>query len=200
MRMSSRRTTLAVALTVAALALTGCSTGSSSDADRASASPTPSVSQPPSTPLQEHTLTDDVDGTKVTALAIVDDFPAPAGTTDGLRPMLVQVRLDAGDEYGGSVFPYRVSVTTRAVNLDYVTLGLGTPEELKAPMAAAGYSLLQATPAGETATGWIGAWVRTDETEFDLVYDRPEGKVIGGSKSGEVVPPSRDIVPLIPQD
>lgn len=200
MRMSSRRSTLAAALTVAALALTGCSTGSSSDADRSSASPTSSVSQPPSTPVQEDTLTDEVDGTTATALAIVTDFPAPEGTSDGLRPILVQVRVEAGDEYSGSVYAHRISITRRAVDLDYVTLGLGTPEELKAPMAEAGYSLLQATPAGETATGWIGAWVRAEETEFDLVYDRPEGKVIGGSKSGEVVPPSRDIIPLIPKD
>ncbi|WP_285037518.1 MULTISPECIES: hypothetical protein [unclassified Plantibacter] len=201
MHISSRRTTLAAALAVTALALGGCSAGAPSAEDRpVSASATPSVSQPPSTPLQERTLTDEVDGTTVTALAIVDDFPVPEGTSSGLRPLLVQVRLEAGDEYGGSVFPYRVSVTTRAVNLDAVTLGLGTPEELKKPMSTAGYTQLQATPAGETATGWIGAWVRTDETEFDLVYDRREGKVIGGSKSGEVVPPSRDIIPLIPKD
>lgn len=200
MRMRSRRSTLAAALTVAALALTGCSTGSSSDADSSSASPTPSVSQPPSTPVDEQTLTDDVDGTTVTALAIVTDFPAPAGSTAGIRPILVQVRVDAGDTYGGSVFPSRVSITPRAVNLDYMTLGLGNPDELTAPMSAAGYPPLQATPAGDSSTGWIGAWMNDDATEFDLVYDRPEGKVIGGSKNGEVVPPSRDIIPLIPKD
>ncbi|HXH36152.1 MAG TPA: hypothetical protein VNJ54_17370 [Plantibacter sp.] len=83
------------------------------------------------------------------------------------------------------------------MNLDYVTLGMGNPEVLTTPMSAAGYSPLQAVPAGETATGWIGAWVRDEVTEFDLVYDRREGKVIGGSNNGEVVPPSRAIAKLI---
>lgn len=196
MSLTFRRTALVALVAASALALGGCSaSGGVGETPVASASPT--ASQPPSTPLVKQTLADDVDGTKVTALAIVTDFPAPEGSTAGLRPILVQVRLEAGDEYGGSVHPSVVSITPRDVNLDAVTLGMGNPEVLTTPMSAAGYSPLQAVPAGETATGWIGAWVREEVTEFDLVYDRREGKVIGGSKNGEVVPASRSIAKLI---
>jgi len=199
MRIALTRTTLAAALAVAALTLGGCSSAGGADAGAdASPSATPSVSQPPSTPVQEQTLTDPVDGTTVTALAIFTDLPSPEGSTAGVRPILVQVRLDAGEEYGGSVFPSRVSITPRDVNLDYMTLGLGNPDVLTTPMSAAGYTPLQATPAGESSTGWIGAWMSDDVIEFDLVYDRPEGKVIGGAKNGDVVAPARDIVKLIP--
>lgn len=197
MRTAPTRTKLAVILAIAALAVGGCSSSlTGAGAETPSASSTPTVSEPPSTPVVETTLVDEIDGTKVTPLAMVTDFPAPAGSTAGLRPVLIKVKLEAGDVYGGSVHPSVASITRRDGNLDYITLGLGNPKELVTAMTAAGYTPLQAVPAGKTQVGWIGAWLSDDVTEYDLVYNRNEGKVIGGSKNGETVPASRSITQL----
>lgn len=201
MRSHSARTRfLPVIVVLSALALGGCaSSPGGAGAGSPTASSTPTVSEPPSTPVVETTLSDDIDGTKVTPLAIVTDFPAPAGSTAGIHPVLIKVKLEAGDVYGGSVHPSVASITRRNGNLDYITLGLGNPKDLVTAMSAAGYTPLQAVPAGKTQTGWIGAWLSDEVTEYDLVYNRNEGKVIGGSKNGETVPASRSITPLTPR-
>lgn len=201
MRSHSAGTLLVPVIAVtAALALGGCSTSpGGAGAGPASVSATPTVSEPPSTPVVETTLVDEIDGTKVTPLAIVTDFPAPEGSGAGNHPVLIKVRLEAGDVYGGSVHPSVASITRRNGNLDYISLGLGNPKELVTAMSAAGYTPLQAVPAGSTQTGWIGAWLSADVTEYDLVYNRNEGKVIGGSRNGETVPASRSITPLTPR-
>jgi hypothetical protein len=197
MRLRSTKSTLAAAIAISALALGGCaSPPTSAGGSTPSSTATPTVSEPPSTPLVETTLADEIDGTKVTPLAIVIDFPSPKGSTNGLHPVLVKVRLEAGDIYGGSVDPSVASITRRDGNLDYISLGLGNPKELVTAMTAAGYTPLQATPAGETQTGWIGAWLSDDVTQYDLVYNRNEGKVLGGSKHGETVAASQSITPL----
>ncbi|MGK9147868.1 hypothetical protein KXS11_09615 [Plantibacter flavus] len=197
MRSTSTRTSLAAVLAISALALGGCaSVSTGAGAASPSASSTPTVSEPPSTPVVETTLEDEIDGTRVTPLAIVTDFPAPEGSTAGLHPVLIKVELEAGDVYGGSVHPSVASITRRDGNLDYITLGMGNPKELVTAMTAAGYTPLQAVPAGESQTGWIGAWLSDDVSEYDLVYNRNEGKVIGGSKNGETVAASRSITPL----
>lgn len=190
----------AAVLALCALTLGGCA-GGTAETTAASSSPAassaPAVSEPPSTPVVEHTLRDTVDGTAVTPLAIVTDFPIPADATPGVRPVLVKVRLEAGDKYASSVFPSVVSITPRDANLDYIRLGMSNPDTLTPAMAAAGYTPLQPTQAGTTSTAWIGAWMRDDGTEFDLVYDRPEGAIFGGSRNGEKVEGSRDITPLV---
>jgi hypothetical protein len=196
MRSTSTRTTLAAILATTALALGGCAS-SSVGTESPSASSTPTVSEPPSAPVIETTLVDEIDGTKVTPLAIVTDFPSPDESKTGLHPVLIKVKLEAGDVYGGSVHPSVASITRRDGNLDYISLGMGNPKDLATAMSAAGYAPLQAVPAGKTQTGWIGAWLSDDVTEYDLVYNRNEGKVIGGSKNGETVPASRSITPLI---
>lgn len=197
MRSSSIRISLAGIVAISALVLGGCASSSTgAGAESPSASSTPTASEPPSNPVVETILEDKVDGTKITPLAIVTDFPSPDTSKTGVHPVLIRVKLEAGDVYGGSVHPSVASITRRDGNLDYISLGLGNPKDLVTAMSAAGYAPLQAVPAGKTQTGWIGAWLSDDVTEYDLVYNRNEGKVIGGSKNGETVPASRSITPL----
>jgi hypothetical protein len=197
MRLTSTKPTFAAAIAVTALALGGCASPSpSAGGSTPPLTALPTVSEPPSTPLVKTTLADEIDGTKITPLALVTDFPAPEGSTKGLHPVLVKVRLEAGNIYGGSVDPSVASITRRDGNLDYISLGLGNPKELVTAMTAVGYTPLQAVPAGKTQTGWIGAWLSDDVTQYDLVYNRNEGKVLGGSKHGETVPASQSITPL----
>jgi hypothetical protein len=197
MNTSLSKTTLVAALALAALSLGGCATSTADDsAGQTTASPAPTATEPPSTPLAETTLVDAEDGTEVTPLAIVTDFPSPEGFPDGVHPILVKVRMEPGDKFDGTVFPTVVSITPRDVNLDMMMLGGSNPETLTGAMAAAGYTPLGGVERGETATAWIGAWTATDVTEFDLVYDRPEGKTFGTESESVAVPASRSIVPL----
>ncbi len=200
MPLSSARAAVGAVIALSVLTLVGCA-APASDGARApeSPSPTATVSEPPSTPVTETALSDEVDGTVVTPLAIVTDLPAAEPPAEGLRAVLVKVRLEAGDAYDGQVFPSVVSITRRDADLDYVTLGLSNPDTLVSPMSAAGYPPLTAVSPGETATAWIGAWLDDELTEFDLVYDRREGTIIGGPDNGEKVPAVRHIVPLTPE-
>jgi hypothetical protein len=194
------KTTLAAVLALAALTLGGCATtASTGDAAPSTASPTPTAVEPPSVPLAEATLLDAEDGTAVTALAIVTDFPSPEGFPAGVHPVLVKVRMEPGAKFDGTVFPSVVSITPRDVNLEMMGLGGSNPEALTGPMSAAGYKPLGGVERGETATAWIGAWMAVDVTEFDLVYDRPEGKTFGGDGDSEIIPASRQIAQLILQ-
>lgn len=200
MENSLARPMLAAALVLSTLLFTGCATGATTGADEtptATATSTPTVSEPPSTPVVEKTLTDPEDGTTVTPLAIVTDFPKPAGITEGVHPVLVKVRLEAGDEFDGEVFPYVVSITPRDADLTLVGLGLSNPEGLTPAMKAAGYTPLASVLRGETSTAWIGAWMTDGDTEYDLVYDRAEGQAYLNGTKGEIIPASRLITPLI---
>jgi hypothetical protein len=198
MQLRSRRLAVVLGVTLSALVVSGCSDGGprspSAAADRPTASPTRPA--PPSTPVVEKTLRDTVDGTTVTPLAIVTDFPEPADTPPGVKPVLVEVRLHAGSAFSGEVFPSVVSITRHDADLDLVSLGLSNPDALVPAMAAKGYAPLQAVRRGQTSTAWIGAWMNEDVSEYDLVYDRREGKVIGGADNGEEIAASRSITPL----
>ncbi|PPG33090.1 hypothetical protein [Pseudoclavibacter sp. RFBB5] len=201
MTFAAARLALVSALVAAALTLSGCTgTGTSGGSTPEAASPTPTIAEPPSTPIVEQTITDELTGTSVTTLAMVTDFEsaANASVSDGLQAVLVKVRFTAGDEYGGAERPTLVSITDRDVNLDYVSLGLTNPETLAPAMTAAGYTPINSVQPGETVTGWVGAWLRDDYTQFDLVYDRGESTVFGGDQSGEKIPPFQQIVPLEP--
>jgi hypothetical protein len=192
------RSLLAAVLAVSTFALAGCASSTTAPETSATSaeSPTPTTSEPPSEPVVETTLRDDEDGTAVTPLAIVTDFTVADGPTSGVVPVLVKVRVEAGDVFDSQVFPSSVSITRRDADLDYVSLGMSNPDDLAAAMSAAGYSPLSTVPSGETVTAWIGAWVDPDVTEFDLVYNRAEGTIIGGTSAGEKVPASRSITPL----
>lgn len=199
MNTSLSKTSLIAVLALSALTLGGCATPTTGDAVSATASSTPTAAEPPSTPVAETTLVDAEDGTKVTPLAIVTDFPSPEGFPAGVHPILVKVRMEPGDRFDGTVFPSVVSITPRDVNLEMMGLGLSNPDALTGPMSAAGYKPLGGVERGETATAWIGAWTGVDVTEFDLVYERPEGKTFGGEGDSEVIPASRDIAQIILQ-
>ena len=192
------RTTLVAAVALAALTLGGCAPSTADGTtETPAASAAPTASEPPSTPVVQTTLRDEVEGTTVTPLAMVTDFPSPEGSTAGVHPVLVKVRVEASDEFDTSVFPSVVSITPRDANLDYITLGMSNPDVLTSAMNAAGYPALSAVPGGETSTAWIGAWVNDGGTEFDLVYDRREATVFGGSRDGEKLAPSQAIAQLV---
>jgi hypothetical protein len=204
--MNTRITQLSavVVILIGAVALSGCSSTGQPDARAgsasasASASATPTVPAPPSSPVTAETLRDTVSGTSVKPLAIVTDFPVPADAPPLVKPVLVEVRVAAGDEFSNDVFVSAVSITPRDANLDLVSLGLSNPDTLTPAMAAAGYAPLGTVPHGTTATGWIGAWVNPDDTDYDLVYDRPAGTVlhVGGTDNGKEIAGSRSITTL----
>jgi|GEM_PF-2738767 len=188
-------------LVIGAVALTGCSAAGQPDVQRrsASASPTPTVSAPPSTPVTADTLRDDVSGTVVRPLAIVTDFPVPADApAGGVKPVLVEIRVTAGTKFSNDVMESAVSITRRDANLDLVSLGLSNPDDLTPAMSKAGYTPIGTVPNGTTATGWIGAWMNPDTTDYDLVYDRPAGTLlhVGGSDNGKEIAGSRSITTL----
>jgi len=190
--------TLGVALLLSLPSLSGCATQPVSGTKESVAAQSTFVDPKlPSAPVVEQTLHDSVDGTTVTPLAIVTDFPTAEVPTPGLRAVLVQVRLEAGDEFSGWVRPSVVSITRHDANLDYVILGMGNPDNLTPAMAAAGYTPLQIVPSGSSSTAWIGAWMQDDVSEFDLVYDRPAGTIVGGARNGERVEGSRAIAALV---
>lgn len=201
MTFAAARLALVSTLVAAALTLSGCAGMGGVEAQPAETpTPTATIAEPPSIPIVEQTVTDELTGTSVTTLAMVTDFQsaANASVSDGLQAVLVKVRFTAGDEYGGAERPTLVSITDRGVNLDYVSLGLTNPETLAPAMTAAGYTPINSVKPGETVTGWVGAWLRDDYTQFDLVYDRGESTVFGGDQRGEKIPPFQQIVPLEP--
>ncbi len=169
MKIRRLRPAIAIVLAITALLAAGCS----SQTKDATTSATPTVSEPPSTPVKEDTLTDPSTGATATPLAIVTTFSDATPSTNLSRAVLVKVKVTAGDK---------------------ITSSIGS-DELTDPMKKAGYTPLQTTREG-SSTGWLGCWVDKTVTQFDLVYDRPAGQVIGGSDSGKEVPAAQDIVQI----
>jgi hypothetical protein len=183
----------------AVLLLGGCTTQVH---DKAS-SPSPTVSAPPSTPVKETTLRDDVLGTTVTPLAIVTGFDAgnaaPDVTVPGVEIVLVEVRVHAGSKYQGSLYPdLDLSITADHVDLDYVNLQ-GTDPGVKTAMQEHGYDPLGDVAAGTTKVGWIGGAENSTDKAFQLIYHRGSGVVVGGTKAnGKKLAASQSIASLVP--
>ncbi len=191
MKIRRLRPAIAIVLAVTALLAAGCS----SQTKDATTSATPTVSEPPSTPVKEDTLTDPSTGATATPLAIVTTFSDATPSTNLSRAVLVKVKVTAGDKITSSIGSDELTITKRNQDLEYQTLGLCNSDELTDPMKKAGYTPLQTTREG-SSTGWLGCWVDKTVTQFDLVYDRPAGQVIGGSDSGKEVPAAQDIVQI----
>lgn len=192
---STIRTALIATVSAAAL-LTGCSpipglvlvTGS-----------TPSIPEPSSTPVAEKTINDPQTGSSVTVLAIVTNFTGATSDRRDEKPILVKVRVAAGDVFSDSVGARELTITRKGQDLDEITLGNTNPQALMDAMNEAGFSALTSVKPGESDTGWYGAWVDKDAKKFELVYDRPQSRVIIGNKgrkSGEIVSAYRAIIDL----
>lgn len=187
----------ALVLVAASMLLSGCSGTAGGSGSEASSSAAPSATEPPSTPLTEVTVADEAVGAKVTVLALVSDFKAAKPATDGLKAVLVKVRVEPGTEFRNSVQPSTLTITKRKQNLKYQTLGLTNPDVILDAMKTAGYTPFTGSGSGET-TGWIGAWLQTKYKSFDLVYDRTKAKVLTGEDAGSTVPAYRKVVQLTP--
>ncbi len=189
--MLTRHLRSALAATLAAMAIlaSGCSPQSTVAEGAAEA---PTIYQPPSTPVAEATLRDPTTGTTVTALAIVPDFTDAEAPAEGIKTVLVKVRVTASSTFRTEAAASFLFITARD---QHRYLGVTNPDPVKESMKDAGYTLVTNLEPGETATGWIGAWQWSKTTQFDLVYNRAAGKIYGTNR---IAPAARDVAQLIP--
>jgi hypothetical protein len=167
-------------------AVTGLTVGCSGGPHATKPSPSPRASRLGPAPVAVHeTLADPLLGDTVSVLALIHDFPAPAGSAAaGGSVVLVQVRAEVGDRLPLSIRGAAFTLLGAAG----AVVGHEATASLAPAMAAAGDPPLPGdeVQAGQSGTGWLAFVVSGDPSgPLTLRYQRAAITVVG---SGQVLP------------